>query len=101
MDIIVAEFITSYQSDTTENEYFECSDWGFKKALEWCEFQLPYDEDHTPRYWKNYIRKFSPEQIEKWTKDFHDHNHVWAYGFQYSSQFNISVVNVTTKEEEE
>lgn len=101
MQIIVAEFSTEYMSGEKDAEYFECSEWGFKKALSWCESKLPYDKDHTPQFWKNYTRTFTPEQIQKWTDEFIKDNSVWMYGFQYSSDFVIKVVDVISKEDEE
>ena len=99
MNIIVAEFMTSYQSDTTEREYFECSDWGFKKALKWCEERLPFDKDHTPRYYPNYVREFTSDQIKGWTEDFNKNGYIHIWGFQYSSSFSIDTVWVKTKED--
>jgi hypothetical protein len=101
MQIIVANFSTEYKYGDEETEYFECSEWGFKKALKWCEARLPFDKDHTPIYWKNYIRSFTPEQIQKWTDDFINDNSVYVYGLQYSSEFTIRVVDVVSKEDEE
>lgn len=101
MQIIVAEFSTEYKYGDKDTEYFECSEWGFKKALSWCELNLPYDEDHTPRYCKNYTRKFTPEQIQKWTDEFIKDNFIYVSGFQYSSDFTIRVVTIVSKEDEE
>lgn len=101
MQIIVAEFSTEYMSGGKDEEYFECSEWGFKKALNWCEFQLPYDENHTPQFWKNYTRTFTPEQIQKWTEEFIKNNFLYVSGLQYSSYFTIRVVDVVSKEDEE
>ena len=89
MTILVVKFKTEYMGSEEEYKYFEDSDWGFDEALKWCEFQLPFDQSHTPAYWKKYQTFFTKEQVEKWKKEFKESGQVWMFGFQYSTSFMI------------
>lgn len=64
MTVLVAEYSDEWQIGHQDTKIFADTENGLKKAIDWIEFHIPWEEEHMKTYFKNSTNKISTKSRE-------------------------------------
>lgn len=98
MTVLVAKYFDEWQIGHQDTKIFADTENGLKKAIDWIEFNIPYDKEYLC-YWKNAVNKISDKSRENIVHNIKTKG--WAERCDCSEYFMAHFVFEITKTEVE
>lgn len=93
MNVLVAHYSDDWQSGSEETKIFADTEEGLIKAIDWVEFNIPWEEEHMKIYFKDCSNKIGKQSRDNIVKTLNEKGYArdWACEEKFPAMYHFCI----------